>query len=717
MAQANFSCPYDITEIRNLGYVECMDILELIDTKGLEELEELQDLIIELIRQSQNVEDGQSVPGEAGDDSQAKFSCPYDITEIRNLGYVKCMDILELIDTKGLEELEELQDLIIKLIKQSENVADGQSAPGEAGDDSQATFTSAKWEVRVMGGLVEWLTLRPSTQAAGVRSSKSSYAWIFIESVFLLPWEVRVKPMHIFSKVTPEIYICSSADLMNQIISRDREIKQKLNGIYGDLKSFFKMSQYASDPSLQHELEIEFKNVQEMVEEYSKELMRDECPIVVTGETSAGKSSLLNLILGSNILPSSLRSNTSTVCRLHNHEQKMIKVYDQSGKKLVHHGVFDYNISDDVLKKEMQKYISCEENPYRYVDIFWPIPFLGSQVVIVDTPGIGENSEMTSRLLDYLPKAVAFIYVINSENAGGVQQDRLLRILDEQNKWREKGRNQTFDHNCTLFVCNKWDEVPESERDRVWNNTKEKLRCWPGFTESQMFRLSALEAERRYRNGLDYTEDFQNLLRGIQKMVPASFQEKVRQHAWWQEKLLKQILFHVTAHINNTRLSQEEKRIKKEKVEERLRRLDCDTEQVKKTLKDEAKTRWAEVSEKLHAYIHDQETVEKLKEWDIHTEIPERESDFDLIEREAKEIILDKIGKEIKSWCENERSLSNIRNELANRFREEYRLLEGQCQDIDNLVQDVEGSIELDDVNVQETEPSHRIHSLLGKNS
>ncbi|XP_021377788.1 uncharacterized protein LOC110465932 [Mizuhopecten yessoensis] len=650
MAQANFSCPYDITEIRNLGYVECMDILELIDTKGLEELEELQDLIIELIRQSQNVEDGQSVPGEAGDDSQAKFSCPYDITEIRNLGYVKCMDILELIDTKGLEELEELQDLIIKLIKQSENVADGQSAPGEAGDDSQATFTS-------------------------------------------------------------------SADLMNQIISRDREIKQKLNGIYGDLKSFFKMSQYASDPSLQHELEIEFKNVQEMVEEYSKELMRDECPIVVTGETSAGKSSLLNLILGSNILPSSLRSNTSTVCRLHNHEQKMIKVYDQSGKKLVHHGVFDYNISDDVLKKEMQKYISCEENPYRYVDIFWPIPFLGSQVVIVDTPGIGENSEMTSRLLDYLPKAVAFIYVINSENAGGVQQDRLLRILDEQNKWREKGRNQTFDHNCTLFVCNKWDEVPESERDRVWNNTKEKLRCWPGFTESQMFRLSALEAERRYRNGLDYTEDFQNLLRGIQKMVPASFQEKVRQHAWWQEKLLKQILFHVTAHINNTRLSQEEKRIKKEKVEERLRRLDCDTEQVKKTLKDEAKTRWAEVSEKLHAYIHDQETVEKLKEWDIHTEIPERESDFDLIEREAKEIILDKIGKEIKSWCENERSLSNIRNELANRFREEYRLLEGQCQDIDNLVQDVEGSIELDDVNVQETEPSHRIHSLLGKNS
>ena len=44
---------------------------------------------------------------------------------------------------------------------------------------------------------------------------------------------------------------------------------------------------------------------------------------------------------------------------------------------------------------------------------------------IVDTPGIGESEEMTHILVNYLPEAVAFIYVINTANAGGVQDDRV----------------------------------------------------------------------------------------------------------------------------------------------------------------------------------------------------------------------------------------------------------------------------------------------------
>ena len=45
----------------------------------------------------------------------------------------------------------------------------------------------------------------------------------------------------------------------------------------------------------------------------------------------------------------------------------------------------------------------------------------------MDTPGIGEDAigeEITNRLMSYLPNAVAFIYVINSSNSGGLQDDR-----------------------------------------------------------------------------------------------------------------------------------------------------------------------------------------------------------------------------------------------------------------------------------------------------
>ena len=46
-------------------------------------------------------------------------------------------------------------------------------------------------------------------------------------------------------------------------------------------------------------------------------------------------------------------------------------------------------------------------------------------IVIIDSPGIGESDIMDEIVKQYLPQAFAFIYVINSANAGGVQKDRV----------------------------------------------------------------------------------------------------------------------------------------------------------------------------------------------------------------------------------------------------------------------------------------------------
>lgn len=50
---------------------------------------------------------------------------------------------------------------------------------------------------------------------------------------------------------------------------------------------------------------------------------------------------------------------------------------------------------------------------------------LQSHTLIIDTPGIGTSPELNNRLLDFLPNAMAFIYIINSSNAGGLQGDRV----------------------------------------------------------------------------------------------------------------------------------------------------------------------------------------------------------------------------------------------------------------------------------------------------
>ena len=46
-------------------------------------------------------------------------------------------------------------------------------------------------------------------------------------------------------------------------------------------------------------------------------------------------------------------------------------------------------------------------------------------MVIVDSPGIGDSKQVYDIALEYLPQAMAFIYVINSPNAGGMQDDRV----------------------------------------------------------------------------------------------------------------------------------------------------------------------------------------------------------------------------------------------------------------------------------------------------
>lgn len=52
-------------------------------------------------------------------------------------------------------------------------------------------------------------------------------------------------------------------------------------------------------------------------------------------------------------------------------------------------------------------------------------------MVIVDSPGIGDSEQTNKIVLDYLPRAYAFIYVLNSSNAGGLQEDRVSKKINK----------------------------------------------------------------------------------------------------------------------------------------------------------------------------------------------------------------------------------------------------------------------------------------------
>lgn len=48
-------------------------------------------------------------------------------------------------------------------------------------------------------------------------------------------------------------------------------------------------------------------------------------------------------------------------------------------------------------------------------------------VIIVDTPGFGDNEQkkVAEKMIEYIPNALAIVFVLNVAAAGGIQDDRV----------------------------------------------------------------------------------------------------------------------------------------------------------------------------------------------------------------------------------------------------------------------------------------------------
>ncbi|XP_062578136.1 bacterial dynamin-like protein [Saccostrea cucullata] len=480
-----------------------------------------------------------------------------------------------------------------------------------------------------------------------------------------------------------------SSEVMGEMLERDARMRKIVADLYTSLIRMLEMPNFKKN--LGTEMTKEYNGYISTVEKYREQLERRHCPIVVAGETGAGKSSLLNLIMGEHVLPRQVLSSTSTICQIFNSTTKRAEVIKTNGEKI---------FLNDVSEAKLSKYVSVDRSgesteKYKEVNIYWPLPMLQEHATIVDTPGIGENEEMTEVLLNFLTEAVAFIYVINTTNAGGVQDDRLVRIFQKQKEFENMGRLQQFDPECAIFVCNKWDQVPKEEEKRVLEDIARKLKThWPtrrdvNITE-QMFKMSTTEDLRRADAGLGYTDKFKSLLSGIDRLVGASLERRVRRHVDWLQIFLDRLLVKVIARINATRKNQEEREQMKIEVERRLKTLKDETEDVKNRMELAAELKCKHIAEKLTDHLNNQETKNRMFKWQ-KDDLPD-DNDLDLIKYKSKQKIQDKINSEIVQWCQ-ENDIEGTSSHLFDLFIKECKLIKGNYTEIDQIIQGIKPPI------------------------
>ncbi len=241
--------------------------------------------------------------------------------------------------------------------------------------------------------------------------------------------------------------------------------------------------------------------------EVSGHLLRlevDSVKIAVIGEFSSGKSTLINAMLGTEILPNWAVETTAAITQVGYGEQPVMIVHKADGKQIEH------PLSD---LKEIATTRNENFDDIAYIEARYPADLLKNGLVIVDTPGLNSAAKARGIITKKFMKiADAAILVLNIEYL--LKQSEVQFIRDEV----------TQSNYGAVFVvvnrCDLYKDQPEqlkSALDKASVRLKELIpnleRIYP------LSALNALEAREDGDSGLLATSGIEALENDLGRYV------------------------------------------------------------------------------------------------------------------------------------------------------------------------------------------------------
>ncbi|WP_340690483.1 dynamin family protein [Hydrogenobacter thermophilus] len=198
-------------------------------------------------------------------------------------------------------------------------------------------------------------------------------------------------------------------------------------------------------------------------------LKRDKIEIVFVGKISTGKTTIMNALLGKDIMPTGIGSITKSINTIVKSDEDKIEVIYKAGSSEI------YQLNEENIK-------TINEKPdLRVVNVYLKdFPF--SSVVFVDTPGIDELQENLENLtLTKVPTADAVIFVLD-----------ITKGLTKKDKEFFDNYIIKFFRDKIFIVFNKLDLV----RDEVNEEEIQKLK--EGLKDYAVFVFSAKEKDKEF---------------------------------------------------------------------------------------------------------------------------------------------------------------------------------------------------------------------------
>lgn len=172
--------------------------------------------------------------------------------------------------------------------------------------------------------------------------------------------------------------------------------------------------------------------------------------IPLIGMFSAGKSSLLNSLIGEKTLRVDITPETTIATELHYGKDPYIQLFKENG---------------DSEKYDISKFNTIDSNSYIYQMLFIDNDYLknNSSVVLVDMPGLGSNLDAHNKaILNYITKGNKYILIVDIEN--GSLHESHIRFIKEI-----LGYDQKID-----ILVNKIEKKTQEDAEAVVNYIKKQ---------------------------------------------------------------------------------------------------------------------------------------------------------------------------------------------------------------------------------------------------
>ena len=204
-------------------------------------------------------------------------------------------------------------------------------------------------------------------------------------------------------------------------------------------------------------------------------LAEDRFTLAVLGQFKRGKSSLMNAIIGRELLPIGVLPLTSaiTVLRFAPEERLLVT---RSDVKLI--------FPEEFPVERLSEFVTEKGNPgnrkhVKTACVELPVPFLRRGLEFVDTPGVGSAIEAnTATTLNFLPECDAVLFVTSVDSPFTRVELEFLESI------REHVRK-------IFFVVNKTDLLDSGERREVLDFVRDTIRGQMGTDDVKVFPVSS----------------------------------------------------------------------------------------------------------------------------------------------------------------------------------------------------------------------------------